>query len=79
MDDPQGLHQQGKARAVVLYYSSRMEAVSELGSRSYLGPFFIFLCSRRGGKEMMAWLSSCYRRSLVCSILTGTAEVAITS
>lgn len=28
---------------------------------------------------MMAWLSSCCRRSLVCSILNGTAEVAITS
>ncbi|KAJ3483561.1 hypothetical protein NLI96_g6231 [Meripilus lineatus] len=32
MDDPQGLHQQGKARAVVLYYSSRMEAAWREGN-----------------------------------------------
>ena len=69
-DDEEPLHQQTRAQAVVLYYSSRMEAVS-LHSLDAVMPHTL-LCSsgdhyanRHGGKATMAWQISCYRRPLV--------------
>lgn len=67
MDDAEASHHQIRAQAIVLYYSSRMEAVS-LHTRDAVMPHMhSYACvdhydNRHGGKETVAWQSSCYRR-----------------
>lgn len=58
--------EQAKARAIVLYYSSRMEVVccDPVGSSFFpLRPLLGY--NRHAGKEMTVWLSLCCRRSSV--------------
>lgn len=66
-DDEEPSHQQTRAQAVVLYYSSRMEAVS-LRSLDAVMPHTHSYASgdhyanRHGGKVTMAWQILCCRR-----------------
>lgn len=62
-DDHEGAYLQAKSSAIIVYFCSRMESVS---IRAFFGfQLIIFTSARPGEMEMMAWLSSCCRRSLV--------------
>ena len=55
VDDSQGLHQQAKARATIVYYSSRMEAVSDLNRGTALfGDLGVFPQAWREGNDSVA-------------------------
>lgn len=54
-DDPEGLHRQAKARATVVYYSSRMEAVSDLITLTYS----LLIVDSRGEKATTGLPASC--------------------
>lgn len=55
VDDSQGLHQQAKARATIVYYSSRMEAVSDLNRGTALfADLGVFPQAWREGNDSVA-------------------------
>jgi hypothetical protein len=68
-EDPERIHAQARARATIMYFSSRMEVVSCYTHIRYpLGFLTISLTGRRRGvKAMTVLLFSCCRRSPVRS------------
>jgi hypothetical protein len=54
VDDSQGLHQQAKARATIVYYSSRMEAVSDWNRAALFADLGVFPQAWREGNDSVA-------------------------